>query len=264
MKVIDCFLFSNELDLLTYRLNVLNDIIDTFILVESRQTFHGKPKQLTYNDNKHIFEEFNHKIVHLIIEYPYVSPNIDYLKNEQWKNENYHRNCIKTGIETLSLNDPDLLIISDLDEIPDPNTLVLLKQSTNQNYICSLEQDLYYYNLNTRFIDKWYKSKILTYRKYKELNISCNDIRFYNCPILKNGGWHLSYFGDVNFIQNKIKVSAHQEYNNDTFTDVSKIENNVINHKDLFGRSHIGIQNISIQMNSYLPTKYEIYLKSFY
>ena len=55
MKIIDCFIFYNELDLLTYRLNLLNNIVDYFIIVESTHTFIGKEKKLFFNDNKHLF-----------------------------------------------------------------------------------------------------------------------------------------------------------------------------------------------------------------
>ena len=44
-KIIDCFIFYNELDLLTYKLNVLNDIVDYFVLVEATHTFIGKEKR---------------------------------------------------------------------------------------------------------------------------------------------------------------------------------------------------------------------------
>jgi beta-1,4-mannosyl-glycoprotein beta-1,4-N-acetylglucosaminyltransferase len=61
IKIIDCFTFYNELDLLTYRLNVLNDVVDYFIIVESTHTFTGREKQLFFNENKQLFSEFNKK-----------------------------------------------------------------------------------------------------------------------------------------------------------------------------------------------------------
>ena len=48
MKIIDCFSFYNELDLLTYRLNLLNDYVDYFVIVEARQTHAGKDKILFF------------------------------------------------------------------------------------------------------------------------------------------------------------------------------------------------------------------------
>ena len=47
-KIIDCFIFYNEIALLTYRLNVLNDVVDFFVIVESTHTFTGKEKSLHY------------------------------------------------------------------------------------------------------------------------------------------------------------------------------------------------------------------------
>ena len=46
IKIIDCFIFYNELDLLEYRLNILNDVVDYFVIVESTHTFVGKEKVL--------------------------------------------------------------------------------------------------------------------------------------------------------------------------------------------------------------------------
>ena len=54
IKVVDCFIFYNELDLLTYRLNVLNDTVDYFIIVESTHTHVGKEKKLYFTH-----QEFN-------------------------------------------------------------------------------------------------------------------------------------------------------------------------------------------------------------
>jgi len=45
IKLVDAFIFYNEIDLLIYRLNLLNDIVDKFIIVEGTYTFVGKPKK---------------------------------------------------------------------------------------------------------------------------------------------------------------------------------------------------------------------------
>ena len=67
MKIIDSFIFYNELDMLKYRLSLLNDYVDYFVLVESNYTHSGKLKELFYEKNKELFAEFNHKIVHKMI-----------------------------------------------------------------------------------------------------------------------------------------------------------------------------------------------------
>jgi len=44
MKIFDCFLFFNELELLELRLMTLHDVVDYFVLVEANKTFTDKPK----------------------------------------------------------------------------------------------------------------------------------------------------------------------------------------------------------------------------
>ena len=118
MKIIDCFIFYNELDLLNYRLNILNEYIDFFVIVESTHTFTGNPKPLYYDQNKEMFNKFNKKIIHIIVnDVPYIIPNININNNEQWQNEFHQRNSMKKGIDIISdkLDDDDIILSSDLD-----------------------------------------------------------------------------------------------------------------------------------------------------
>jgi len=68
MRVFDSFIFFNELDLLELRLNILNDVVDYFVLTESPWTVSGNEKPLYYQENKDRFKKFNHKIIHNITE----------------------------------------------------------------------------------------------------------------------------------------------------------------------------------------------------
>ena len=244
-KIIDCFTFYNEMDLLFYRLTLLYDFVDYFIIVESNYTHAGNKKILYFQENKNLFKRFENKIIHIVVDLPYIYPNIDYLKEEQWKNENYQRNCINLGIEKITLKNDDLIIISDLDEIVNPE--ILLKLKNNLFEIKSggfnLLQDMYYYNLNTKHDDKWLLSKIVTYEKY--ITSTPQEIRMNNkFPFLKNSGWHLSYFGNKEFIKNKLKEFSHQEYNFDLYTNEENIEYKINNNIDLFNRNNIGIKLI--------------------
>jgi beta-1,4-mannosyl-glycoprotein beta-1,4-N-acetylglucosaminyltransferase len=251
--------------MLLYRLETLNEYVDYFILVESKYTHSGKEKLLYYNGNKKLFKKYNEKIIHILLDdFPYTFPNIDYSKNQQWDNEHYQRNAIKNGIDKLEMNDDDVLLISDLDEIPDINILREIKYDLFKlNNIYSLEQDFYYYNLNSKMMNKWYLSKILPYSIYKMLNKSCQDLRHLSCQYIKNGGWHLSYFGDKFFIKNKIMHFGHQEFNNNNYTDVNIIEDKIKNQVDLYSRESEKIIKLSIKENNYLPPHYETKLSKF-
>lgn len=288
MKVIDCFIFYNEIDILNYRLNLLNDIVDYFVIVEATHTFSGMQKDLIFklNSESELFAKFKHKIIHVIddtILYKY--PNIDYNLDQQWKNEEHQRNCIDIGISTIyknnnqnqnnnqnnnqndNKNDNDLILISDVDEIPDPLFIRFLINSNININIYSLNMDFYYYNLHCRHTNKWNLPKILSYKFYKYLksnNYTCEHIRKYHfAEKIDRTGWHLSYFGDVNYIKNKINMFSHQEYNNNHYKNDTNIINNINNGNDLYNRDNIILNKIPLNTNTYLPPLYNTFLHKF-
>jgi beta-1,4-mannosyl-glycoprotein beta-1,4-N-acetylglucosaminyltransferase len=115
MRVFDCFMFFNELDLLELRLRELDDLVDRFVLVEGDETFTGKPKPLIFDQNKERFERFISKIAHVkFTDFPVdpVSP---------WTRETLSRQAMMLGLFEAEPN--DLVMISDVDEIPKPAAL---------------------------------------------------------------------------------------------------------------------------------------------
>ena len=162
MKIIDCFLFYNELELLKFKLKELNDVVDYFVLIESKYTFVGNEKELYYEKNKGLFSEYSDKIIHIIHDHNATlenEPRNDGLPSA-WNNEEEQRFYGTKGISKLVLADDDLIILSDLDEIVDKNTLKKIKEEGLEDPISCLEQDMYYYNLNNKLRDKCYHSKI--------------------------------------------------------------------------------------------------------
>ena len=117
--IYDCFTFFNELDLLEIRLNILNDVVDKFVLVEATKTFSGKDKPLYYEQNKKRFAKFQDKIIHVIVD-DFPKPD-DKTQDVAFMMESYQRNAILWGLK--SAKDNDVVIIADLDEIPNPETV---------------------------------------------------------------------------------------------------------------------------------------------
>ena len=266
MKIVDCFLFYNELDLLKFKLKELNDIVDYFVLIESKYTFVGNEKELYYETNKKLFSEYNHKIIHVIHDH-----NATAETGDAWSNEKEQRFYGTKGVAQLNLEDNDLIILSDLDELVDKNTLKKIKEEGLKEPISCLEQDMYYYNLTNRLKGKWYQSKILNYETYKEYvdNVTKFDTIVrpeYNpdgkhighYPIIKKGGWHFSFFGDSTRIKNKIKQFAHKELAHFGDESDDKINEKIQNNKDIFDREDMKFENIKLEENGYLPENYKM------
>ncbi len=263
MKIIDCFLFYNEMDLLNYRLNILDSVVDYFIIVEATHTHAGHTKELFFKNNRHNFSKFNSKIIHIIVDdFPYIFPNINYENKEQWVNEKFQRNCGVRGLTQIpELKDDDILIVSDLDEIPDVRVLSDTKQTNYEINILSFEMHLYYYNLHTKIKDKWFHAKMVSIKHLNECNYKLDDVRFVKCGYIPNSGWHLSYFGDANFIRNKLQNFSHQEHNTDTITNIDNITKKITSHTNLF--NDVQLEYCPIKSNPYLPFGYEKYLMKY-
>jgi beta-1,4-mannosyl-glycoprotein beta-1,4-N-acetylglucosaminyltransferase len=262
--VVDCFIFYNELELLKYRLTILNDVVDFFILVEAAHTFTGNKKELEFGNNRHLFKQFLHKIIHVVVyDAPFKYPNICIARGEQWENEYFQRNCIHRGLDQLKnqLGPNDIIIIADVDEIPDPRIIADLKSpapaySHPLNNV-SLEMDLYYYNLLTRLDIVWPCCKAVAYEHYIKNQMSCQSIRAASAHAsIKKGGWHLSYFGDASFISNKINNFSHQELNQLVYSKVDAINDNICKGADLFSRN-ITIHRVNLCDNPFLPPRYD-------
>jgi beta-1,4-mannosyl-glycoprotein beta-1,4-N-acetylglucosaminyltransferase len=253
MKVIDCFIFYNELDMLELRLNELYDVVDHFVLVESIKTFVRNDKELYFENNKERFSKFLDKIIHIIVK-----DNIPE-SSDPWDVEHHQRRCIDQGIKKLKLNKNDIIIITDVDEIPNSKTLLHVKNNNLINGAYVLECDLYYYNLYCKMRNKWKHPKIINYDYYHN---------YYNCdpesvrsretltlPIIKNGGWHLSFFGDIEFIKNKIRNFSHQEYNNEYIIDDNRIFKRIQECEELLDNGW-EFDYIDTEDNTCLPYKY--------
>ena len=263
MKLVDCFTFYNELTLLKYRLTLLAPVVDYFIIAEANQTHMGHKKELYSRQLKDLFETFSHKIIHIVVDLPYTHDMLKVEQENQWDNERYQRNALQRGILSLDLDDSDVLIISDMDEIPDPDTLSMVKSGDLHVTINSLEQDMYYYNLRSQFTHKWCCPKMISYIEFSNMGLSCTSIRVYSaCSAIPRGGWHLSYFGDAGFIINKLQNFAHAEHNTPEKLDTNNIQKCIDTTVCLVGDSYKMVY-VPIAENPYLPPSYTQYLKEF-
>ena len=181
------------------------------VLVESAWTFSGIEKPLYFGEHEDEFSEY--PIVHIIAQ---DMPN----NGNAWDNEKASRNAIKNGILNLSPLDDDIVIISDLDEIP---KMSAVRQYHQNMGITSLKMDLFYYWLNCRGgVQTWPVAKIMTYGMLKDTTPDAIRNGGFQSQI-DNAGHHFGYLGGVDFIINKLRSFSHQEYNIPEFTDPEKI-----------------------------------------
>ena len=237
MRIFDCIQFFNEENILDLRLNILNEFVDFFVVVESTTDHQGREKKLNFDIKK--FKKFEKKIIYIVVE---DTANI-IKKSHVGQNslvERYQRNSILKGLK--NCNDNDLVIISDVDEIPDLNKLNLFDK---KNYAVFLQKKYdYKLNLLNTTEGDWYGSKAclkknlispqwlrdLKFKKYPFWRVD----KTRNLQIIKDGGWHFSYLQNPENILKKIKSFSHGERNIPEFANTKNIEEKIKMQKNIF------------------------------
>ena len=207
--VYDCFQFFNELDILKIRLNVLSPVVDRFVISEATETFSGLKKPLYYEENKEMFAEFADKIIHVVVE--------DTPQGDTHYRDTFQKNAVTRGLKDCT--DDDVVIFSDLDEIPNPDKIREILQDFQNDKIYHFAQRLFYCYLNMEEVSgsllsyagefegverkKWIGTKMCSYQLLREQDLKLGELRF---PERKeigirvdDGGWHFGYTREGGF-----------------------------------------------------------------
>ena len=249
-KVIDCFTFYNELEILELRLAELYDVVDLFVLVEAEKTHKGENKRFIFEENKWRFEKWMDKIINVKVYYP---SHIE----DPWGREKFQRNSFMPTLYTLGLKDRDIVFITDVDEILNPERVDYIKKSYDLQCTNKMEMTTYFGSFyNKEITNKWYHPKVVNWGTLKSTTPDNCRLDF-NCQWWENGGWHLTYFGGSERIANKLENFAHQEYNKDEFKNIDHIEKSISEGKDLFGEWR-KFERIEPEKNKDLPNNWRI------
>ena len=244
----DAFLFCNEEMLLEIRLNELYEKVDRFILIESNKTFTGLDKPLYFKD----------EILGKSWIQPFL-PKLDFYvcnltEQENWARERQQRNYIKDVLFNYPMQDDDMILISDVDEIPNlsiyPQPKLL---QISQLFFClqhhvneciELTQSMYYYYFNNFLYENpWPMVKIMSWKFLKE-NQPDNIRKTKSPSLLKTRGWHFSFLGDQEMILNKLHAFSHQELAAQ-FTE-QNVKEALEQKRDLFNRPDCKMKTVPL------------------
>ena len=249
-KIIDCFLFYNELDMLEFRLTELNEHVDYFIILDSDFDFAGNKKDSMFESNKNRFDSWKEKIIR--IDCPELTielfNQINTEKYPQYKNLStdiinkdiiifYMMIKLIETLPQLELDFEDIIMFSDIDEIPDFTTLDLIDDYLLFNTII-LRQKRFFWT--TKYIDKdlSFGTSCHQYTKISRNPLVLDHFyklksnkKFSNNTFL-DSGWHFSHFEDLGNLHKKLELINNREY---SLKDLKLKMNNLtpIKHPDL-------------------------------
>ncbi len=230
MNIYDCFMYFDEDLLLDIRLNSLEKFVKKFVITEATYTHNGNKKKLNFDINK--FKKFKDKIIYIIVdEQPKNILDIQEKDSKEKIGEKlilngmardyFQRECLSRGLKNVA--DEDLVLISDLDEIPN---LANLNFSNINNKIIIFEQKILYYKLNLIY-DKflWHGTKAIKNKNFLSpqwlRNIKGKNYPFWridtffskkkysNLMFVKEGGWHFTCLRTPEQLEKKLLNYAH-------------------------------------------------------
>jgi beta-1,4-mannosyl-glycoprotein beta-1,4-N-acetylglucosaminyltransferase len=281
MKIYDCFMFYDEDLIAELRFNILNQYINEFIVVESKYTHSGEKRELLFNINK--YPNFKNKINYIVLENEpdnlekVYDDDTEDKKNSKYimnalKRENYHRNEISKGLTKASSE--DLILISDVDEIPNLSKLDINKIN---NEIILFKQNFYYYKLNLKLEDMpWYGTKACKFKILKSpqwlrnikdkkypfwrVDVLFSNKKYLNIKHIEDGGWHFSNMKTPADIEKKMRTYLHhREYDinplgKKKIEEIMKSKKSIYNLRaDMKTEKFDGTQNLKPTDGSELP-----------
>lgn len=259
--IYDCFSFFNELNLLEIRLNELAGVVDRFVIAEAELTQHGEEKPLYFEANKLRFAKFADKIIHIVVtrEELRKAEQGATFQERSWMRENIQRNAIAMGLAETGAKDDDIIIVSDLDEIPRAAAVREAASVIKRGEIIAFRLNNYTFFLNFRNASNPYWGNdpkmadcatFFSKAAYEEsrdevfvlpaANIGPTATRFrFLKPSrrIQNAGWHFSYCGGIEAIVKKVKACNERGlYERRDLEEF--VKKSVAQGKTLFGFDH--------------------------
>ena len=248
-------MYFDEEVVVDVRLNTLNEFVDYFVIVESKFTHKGTPRELKFNHKK--FEKFKNKIIYLIYEEipeeiekilaedSEIKKDKKYILNAAYR-ENGQRNYIQKGL--VDAKEDDFILISDVDEIPN---LSKINFNKIKKKIFFFKQDMFYYKFNLclpnliwtgtkgcikqKLVNpQWLRN--IKDKKYSffRIDVFFSKKKYTNIEIINNGGWHFTNIKTPKEIEHKLKSYLHHREFDENPLTIKQIDEIIKNKKAIY------------------------------
>ena len=177
-------------------------------MIQGDLTFQGQPRPITTPPDG-------------VSQWIQSLPN-DQIVHDHWEREYCQRNAVKAAVREIFNPSPDdVIIISDVDEIPDPRHLEEAVKKARQGWVVCFNQIHTYFALNLVDSEPWYGTRMLTWAKLQITtpqnmrSVISKDSRYFLEPqhLMQQGGWHFGWVGDKQAIRDKVASFCHVELN---------------------------------------------------
>lgn len=189
--------------MLELRLNILDPVVDHFVICEAGETHSGQPKPFHLDGLLNTrFKTFAPKITYVTVD------NLTGQGRDSWSRERFHRALIATGLTAATSS--DWVLVSDCDEIVDPQVLRLIKNSPTYADMLRIKFELafYYYDFNHRVQQGW-SVGMSRWGVDKDPNKIRTNSGGEPDTVFNPAGWHFSYFSTAEGVIEKVNAFMH-------------------------------------------------------
>jgi beta-1,4-mannosyl-glycoprotein beta-1,4-N-acetylglucosaminyltransferase len=216
------------------------------VIVESSKTFTGLDKPLILQENWFRFAAFHHKIIHHILTAPAQDPK------STWDVERHQRNALFTYVfpflqDQKAAQKGDIIVVSDIDEIPRPATILILRNCDVPKRV-TFRSHFYYYSFQWQHHgEQWPHGQATIFQGLKpgqtimpeDLRMESENIRnWWHSTTIWNAGWHCSAcFRTTEEMVTKMRSFSHTSLNTEEYRNKARIVDRVRNGLDLWDRA---------------------------
>ncbi|KAK7280965.1 hypothetical protein RIF29_08562 [Crotalaria pallida] len=201
-RVFDAVLFSNEVEILNLRWRELHPYITQFVLLESNSTFTARPKPLVFKANREQFKFVENRLTYGMIGGRFKKGENPFVE------EAFQRVALDQLLRIAGIMDDDLLIMSDVDEIPSAHTINLLRWCDEIPSVLHLQLRNYLYSFEFHADDSSWRASVHRYQsgKTRYAHYRQSDV------LLADSGWHCSFcFRRISDFIFKMKAYSHYD-----------------------------------------------------
>ncbi|KAK7365204.1 hypothetical protein VNO80_14078 [Phaseolus coccineus] len=201
-RVFDAVLFSNEVDILTIRWKEMYPYVTHYVILESNSTFTGIPKPLIFANNRDKFGFVDSRLTYGVIGGRFMKGENPFVE------EAYQRVALDRLLKIAGIEDDDLLIMSDVDEIPSAHTINLLRWCNDIPSILHLQMRNYLYSFEFFLDNQSWRASVHRYRTGKTYYAHYRQADV----LLSDAGWHCSFcFRRISEFVFKMKAYSHND-----------------------------------------------------
>jgi beta-1,4-mannosyl-glycoprotein beta-1,4-N-acetylglucosaminyltransferase len=210
---IDSFMFNDEFDVLEMRLMELYDVVDDFVLVEADVDHQDHPKPYRFSDylgqGGQRFDAYLDKIT--IVKATDLPTAEEF--PDAWSREHAQREWIGQGLIAIGVEQDDILMQSDVDEIP---RAIVVRSLDPGGELIVIGQRCHFFAVDWFYDEVWkgtvagtvgavvMAGHLMPFTRMRDARMTAR------CPVL-DGGWHLSWLGGPDRVAAKVHSFCHPE-----------------------------------------------------